>query len=165
MLIRWLQITIVLSGLCGSVVCCSIWTENHLIPQGYVGPVVILYGAVPGRDGAAIDHDPAPLVIGEDGVLRIGGAGPREGLVTRKFYYVDSALNRTEIDSSGTMDQLQAFGEQVGNIPEMDIRWVSYFVGVPREFSNLEESRRKAVEAAIGKNGLLEIPSSLNPQL
>jgi len=155
MSIRWLPIALALIGVGSGAAGCSVWSEEHLIPQGYVGPVVILFSVGSIQGSAQDEEDRGTFVIGADGVLRLHGSGPQDGMVSRKYYYVDSAGNRTEIPSSGSEGELQVFGVEVGAIPEMDISWLSYVVGVPGARPDWIKDRAEAVESAIGKKGVL----------
>lgn len=134
---------------------------THLIPDGYIGPVVIVFddpsGAPPGHDeeGGVVYEIPA------DGVLRLSTPAPEAGLYDVNYFYARPGGSRRELPQSTDSSALQVFavvdgataGEKEERPPDR-WTWGAYIVGVPDERDDWVQVRGEATSRAIGIPGL-----------
>jgi hypothetical protein len=131
---------------------CQPSDERHLIPVGYVGPVVIVFGDSSGEKAATDEEGAAEYRIGNDGILRLNSPAPRSGRYLKHYFFVHPDGTMAEIPSEGSEDSLQIFAPVVGATakiegrPETPIRWAAYIVGVPSERTDWVEMRSGATE-------------------
>ncbi len=132
---------------------------THLLPAGYVGPVVIVFdnpnGEAPERDEeGGVVHEIPP-----DGVLRLSTPAPEAGLYDVNYFYVRPDGTRQEIPRHADKRTLQVFAEVDGATDEQEdgkpIRWSAYVVGIPNERDDWAQVRGEATSRAIGIPGLL----------
>jgi hypothetical protein len=139
--------------------CRGSGSMTHLIPDGYVGPVVIVFddpnGELPKHDeaGGAVYEIPA------DGVLRLSTPAPEAGLYDINYFYVRPDGTRQKLPHHVDKGTLQVFADGVGATGEQEdgkpIRWTAYVVGVPNERDDWAQVRGEATSRAIGIPGLL----------
>ena len=132
---------------------------THLIPDGYVGPVVIVFndpeGEAPnrGEDGGVVYEIPP------GGVLRLSTPALEAGLYDITYFYVRPDGTRQEIPHRGDESEFQVFAEVDGATGKQDdgkpTRWVAYVLGVPNERDDWAQVRGEATSRAIGIPGLL----------
>ena len=139
--------------------CHTPGSMTHLLPDGYVGPVVIVFDD---PNGKAPEHDEEGAVVYEippDGVLRLCTPAPEAGLYDVNYFYVRPDRTRQEIPRHVEQATLQVFAEVDGTTGEQEdgnpIRWSAYVVGVPNERDNWGKVRGEATSHAIGIPGLL----------
>ena len=114
-------------------------SEVHVIPEGFVGPVVIVFG-VPG--GESVDRGASGTLvfrIPRTGQLFVKGPHPKPGWYLRT--YVVEAGNGTRLElphdtpTSPDPGRLQILGRSDGAALRDvgEIAFLSYYVGVPRQ--------------------------------
>lgn len=150
----WVSILILLS-IFG---CGASGTITHLIPEGYVGPVVIVFddpkGEAPKQDGEGGDIYEIP----PDGVLRLNTPAPKAGFYDIRYFYIRPDGTRWEIPWDGLhvrdKSKIQVFALVIGATGEQEdgkpIQWTAYMVGVPSEFDDWYQVREEATRRAIG---------------
>ena len=117
--------------------------EIHLIPEGYVGPVVIFFNQ---PDGQPLEDGKRVYRVGADGIARVA-ASPNPGLSSseiRKYFYVAADDSRRELPQDDVPPSgLQIFGGGMGStfLPtadggEREFTYMGYFVGVPEKRSD-----------------------------
>jgi hypothetical protein len=150
--LRSLAITSVIGALLMGSSCAK--HERYLVPDGYIGPVTVVYSS---SEGELLQYDSDGVVayrIGSGGALRVQGVGPLEGPVRAEYFYVTKSGTRTPIPwEHDSADVLQAFDVQVGSVAET--RWLSFLVGVPRSRSDWSELRLRHLERAVNLEGQL----------
>ena len=132
---------------------CGSDPETYLVPEGYVGPVVVAFadpsGEVPtrGENGGEIYRIPA------DGGLRLSTAVP-PGTHEIRFFYVDLDGRRTKLPYDVEEEVVQAFAHVSGATGEDEggkiTNWHAFVVGVPSEGDDWIEVRERATYRAIG---------------
>lgn len=103
--------------------CVPSNSEIYIVPEGYVGYLVILYNQVDGQDAIYIDGHRA-FLFPESGILKTKRE-PYNGLILpTEFYYSNiSPKNRIKyVDSypSGAANKPVAYLERVGSISRYD---------------------------------------------
>jgi len=149
--------SVAIALLTACVVACRIAarSETHLIPQGYTGPVVILYLASGGEGVSGPDSNPAVHQIGRDGVLRVNDSAPSAGFVDIKYFYIAADGSRSEIPYEADTNAIQAFAAVDGmtrggdDFPEASVRWAAYVVGIPTATEDWISLRDRAVDQAV----------------
>jgi hypothetical protein len=128
-------------------------SEVHLIPVGYVGVVVILYGVPNGEIPRRSDDGVVTYAVGGDGFLAVSDPAPPAGFYDTRYYYVSTAGSRSEIPYEGEAGSLQIFAavDGVTGSGPAATRWASYVVGVPAEHNDWAELRDQAVERAVAR--------------
>lgn len=132
-------------------------SEVHLIPEGFVGPVVILFGVPSGRSAPRDEEGAAVFEIPRDGVLLLEQEAPATGLYRKRFFYVSPSGDRVELPYKTDEDTLQVFADEVGvSEPGRDggsgsLRWSAYVVGTPADHGEWARQRRQAVEDAVAR--------------
>jgi hypothetical protein len=129
-------------------------SEVHLIPEGYVGPVVIVFGDPTGAilkrdtDGTFLFDIPAT------GYLRFKSDPPKPSWSETHYYYVKRDGKRLEIPRGRDPQTLQIFGEvsagsgTVNGQPMIPTGTYEYIVGIPAARSDwlqLREALSKGV--------------------
>jgi hypothetical protein len=141
--------------------CVCAQRDRYLIPDGYVGPVVVVYRALAGTSEERDEDGVLLYRIAVDGTLYVRGAGPREGPVRSEYFYVAKDGTRTSIPwNPGSEDVNQVFGVQVGSVS--DARWLSFIVGSPHSRPDWPELRLRLLERALDIQGQL-IPEADAP--
>ena len=130
-------------------------SEVHLIPDGYAGPVVILFDD-PLGDEAPRDGDGAVVYqIPDGGVLRVKNLPPRAGFYRKQFYYVAADGTRRELPHRVDEEVLQVFDDVQGVTEILDgqptgsMRWAAYVVGLPSSRSDWAQVRDEAAKQAV----------------
>lgn len=126
----------------------------YVLPEGYVGPVVIVYD-VPGRVKPAGDYDTTlSYVIPPNGILRIDGQPPRSAVYDIRVYYGHDDGSLKSIPVSDGPTAAQAFGWETGTggtTPDnAAVHWTTFVVGVPNERADWLARRDEAVARATG---------------
>lgn len=138
--------------------CSPSGSMTHLIPDGYVGPVVIVFEDPSGEPPVHDEGRGVVYKISADGVLRLSTPAPEAGLYLISYFYVGDDGSRKEIPRSGETSELQVFAKVDGATSEQDdgkpIRWAAYVVGVPKERDDWAQVRGEATSRAIGIPGL-----------
>lgn len=116
------------------VVGCRSGSATHLIPDGYVGPVVVVYG-VPGGETPRMEGRNVTYQIKATGVLRVAVSAPPAGTVI-SFHYVKPDGSRQRLAHGGEKESLQVFnyvdGVTAKGVTQGETRrWSAYVVGVP----------------------------------
>jgi len=154
---QWSRAIVLVAGFFGTISGCDLTagSDVHLLPEGFTGPVVLVFDD---PTGIAPQHDTEGSVVYDipsNGVLRLRSGVPPGGVYKKRFYYVDAAGSRTEIpyhENGG----LQVFADIVGVTAwpvdgvEQQTRWAAYVVGDPSQRGDWTEQRIKATEDAIG---------------
>jgi len=130
---------------------CAIRGEQHLIPAGHRGPVVIIFE----DEGRAAKPAPRVFEIPRGGVLRLDSRPPEPGLYRVSYFFVAADGSRTRIADEGSSDELQVFARahgvnSVSPDLEQEARWDAYIVGVPSTGKDWALRRQSAIEAALG---------------
>lgn len=135
---------------------------THLIPDGYVGPVVIVFDD---PKGEAPKHDEKGGVVYEippDGVLRLSTPGLGAGIYDINYFYVRPDGSRRELPERVDSAVLQVFavvdGATAGEReerPPARWTWNAYVVGAPNEREDWVQVRGEATSRAIGIPGSL----------
>jgi hypothetical protein len=131
---------------CGSAVSACEWfeSEEHILPQGYVGPVVILFSR-PTADAA----EPRQYKIPTNGVLCFKGTYRRSNEARRQFYYEAEDGKRSPLRygaGSGGEVHVYGFGDGRGLFlgrPNDIRRYFVYMVGASEQ-SNWQAIRDEA---------------------
>lgn len=149
--LRILRLGFALCVLLVLVGCRQGESEIHLIPDGFVGPVVVVYG-VPGA--ASIEKGPngeSLYRIGSDGVLVTSDLSPEPGWYGLKFFRVREDGSRNRIPYHGDRDELQIFADVDGvtGVEPNATRWRAYVVGIPSQREDWIEARIRAVDEAV----------------
>jgi hypothetical protein len=142
-----LSLLVVLAG------CFPAGREIDLLPPGYEGPVVIIYGdssapPLPVENGAVVNR------IGRDGVLRTSNHAPPPGWYEWRYFYEGTDGTRTELPAR--LDDptvLQAFAEATGGsaLPgdAGERQWRAYHVGVPAKRPKWGEERERILRRVV----------------
>jgi len=144
--------------------CRGARQEIHLIPDGYIGPVVIMFGSPTGED--PIRERGVPVYrIPTDGILLSRDPHPPAGYYRYKFYYVTPNGVRKEVLQRGDRGSLQIFGHSTGMTPMVngggvgDIRWMAYIVGIPSAYRGARRDQEDPLDLAI-EEGVRRVVSS-----
>lgn len=139
-----------------SILATGCWrssgSEIHLLPYGYVGPVIIMYGVPDGitlpthKDGAVIYEIPS------DGVLRVSNAAPEAGIYIKSHFYVRPDGSKQEIPFNVDEEMLQVFAEMVGVVypDNEELRYAGYVVAIPTDRDDWFQLRSNAAKEATG---------------
>jgi hypothetical protein len=153
---------VVIAGLLSILGCRVSGSITHLIPDGYVGPVVIVFddpkGEAPKRD----ENGGVIYEIPPDGVLRLSTPAPEVGFYNISYFYVRPDGARREIPKRVDKAVLQVFAVVDGATngerekrPPARWTWSAYIVGVPSNRDDWVQVRGEATSRAIGIPGLL----------
>lgn len=142
--------------------CGASGSMTHLIPDGYVGPVVIVFDDPKGKAPKRDEKGGVVYEIPPDGVLRLNTPAPEAGLYEINFLYVRPDGTTTELPERAEDGVLQIFamvdgataGEKEERPPDR-WTWTAYVIGVPSERGDWVQARGKATSRAIGIPGLL----------
>ena len=133
---------------------CKSRQVTHLIPDGYVGPVVIVFEDA---RGVEIKQDGDGGIVYEipgGGVLRQNTSLPEAGWRHVHYFYVGLDGARREIPRDVDRSEFQVFGMQDGasypSVNEKPIRWIVYLLGVPNERRDWDQVRSEAIARACG---------------
>lgn len=130
-------------------------SEVHLIPDGYTGPVVILFDDPLGQELARSDDGTVTYRIPDRGVLRVRNAAPRAGFYKKRFYYVTSDEVLQPIPHRVADGVFQVFADVQGVTEILDgqptgsVRWSAYVVALPKGRSDWVQVRDEATEQAV----------------
>lgn len=148
------------------MICCGPSVrETYVVPEGYEGPIIVLFGIHGGEDYA--DEDGArTYVLGMKGVLKLRSEKPPHGWYLRRFYFASADGSRIEIPSEKTATMHQAFSVIDGSVGMQDgrITNVSYtacVVGVPASRDDWAIARNEAVEEAVRHLRDAELPKDV----
>lgn len=141
-------VTVVMLCISATLVSCNMWYEEHLIPQGYEGPVVILFGAENGS-GDVSTAVMAKYPIPASGVLLLSEGRFRSGLSVARYFYVDKSGEKSRLPKSVGLDQVQIFAEEVGYRPGTNLSWIVYIVGRPGNREDWGIIRDKALDRVV----------------
>jgi hypothetical protein len=149
---------VISSGMCMVLMVCAVREDKelHIIPDGLVGPVVIIYG-VPtcqkvkrSSDGGLVYRIPA------SGMLCVSNPVPNAGPYRRIYLVESGGGNSHELLHGADSTKLQVFRNISGVTNRIDgkqiddVRWQAYIVGVPSErsdwFQLLQMKMREAVK-------------------
>lgn len=144
-------------GLLSLFGCGGSGSITHLIPDGYVGPVVIVFDD---PSGEPPKHDEDGGVIYEippDGVLRLSTPAPEAGLYGVDYFFVQPDGTRRKLPQDADSSVLQVFavvdgatdGDREDRPPDR-WTWRAYVVGVPSERDDWVQVRGEATSRAIG---------------
>ena len=137
--------------------CSRSGSISHRIPEGYTGPVVIVFDD---PKGVVPKHDDAGAVVYEiprDGVLRLSTPPPAPGIYKVQYFYVSADGKQAKLPWDADKDRLQVFAAGSGSIEakanEQPVRWDAYIVGIPSQRSDWVALRREATNRALGVSG------------
>jgi hypothetical protein len=143
--------------------CTKQASETHLIPDGYTGPVVIVF-----RDASGVNVDTQKgertFQLPSSGVLRIKGPAPAAGIAHVAYLYVSGPHGKRELPLQKGNDELQVFGVKGGEIGSLmhtkadgevitrgpGVEWRSYIVGAPSARTDWAQLQHEFVKAAAG---------------
>ncbi len=142
--------------------CEASGSMTHLTPDGYVGPIVIVFDDPKGIT-PRLDHKGGVVYeIPPNGVLRLNTPAPEAGLYNINYFYLRSDGTTAELRERGEDGDLQVFAAVDGaTAGEKDERppdrwtWAAYVVGVPNERDDWVQARGEATSRAIGVPGVL----------
>lgn len=138
--------------------CAPTEVVVHLIPEGYVGPIVIVYGDEDGVAPEVQDDGRTVYRIPRSGVLRLNSSPPRGRLQSMLYFYEGASGSRELIEADGGEHELKVFGEVSGSASgresEVTHHWFAYVVGVRSKKSDWTRLRGEATSAAVGLPGL-----------
>ncbi len=126
-------------------------SQTHRLPQGYVGPVVILFGDPEGGEPQR-ERLQTLYEIPPNGVLRLRTPAPAPGWYLNKYLYVVRGRAPQEIPEEGDDDELQVFRGLSGSDGE-GLLWKAYIVGTPRERNDWFEIQEQAIWEARTTSG------------
>jgi hypothetical protein len=130
-------------------------SQVHLIPKGYVGPVVILFGVPSGMDPQLDSHGATLYRIPATGILLLKSNAPPAGLYDKKYFYEAADGGREPLPYEASPGVLQVFAavdgvtEAIDGVPTDHQRSLAYVVGVRDAGSDWARRREAATEAAI----------------
>ncbi len=130
---------------------------THLIPDGYVGPVVIVFDDPSGEPPKRDEDGGLIYEVPPEGVVRLSTEAPQAGLYHVDYFYVRPDGSRRELPQSADSSMLQVFavvdgataGEKEERPPDR-WTWTAYIVGVPNERDDWVQVREQATSRAIG---------------
>jgi len=148
---------LVLGSLVAGLSACGSFkgSEVHLIPEGYRGPVVILYESSAVESELPRERDSTIYKIGNDGVVSVATQARSPGFYDVKYFYVAPDGTRSELPYETDTEKLQVFGAVDGmtragdDSPSRSVRWAAYIVAVPSERDDWVQLREHAVERAV----------------
>lgn len=157
-LIRRRQLSLALIASLSLAACPLKGAEVHLIPEGFTGPVVIVY-AIPGGVVSGRDSNGAMVFrIPRSGILLTNAQARGAGWHSLSYFFLnDTNGTRAALPHPGAdpVDprRLQVFGAGSGVTAKVDgrddIRYQYYVVGSPAEMPNWGESLEAAIERAV----------------
>lgn len=144
-------------GLLSLFGCSVSGSITHLIPDGYVGPVVIVFDDPSGEPPKHAEDGGVVYEIPPDGVLRLSTPAPEAGLYDVEYFYVQPDGTRRRLPQSTDSSVLQVFavvdgataGEKEESPPDR-WTWRAYIVGVRNEREDWVQVRGEATGRAIG---------------
>lgn len=137
---------------------CGSSPQTYLVPEGYVGPIVVAFEDPNGEAPIRGDNGEEIYRIPADGVLRLSTPAP-SGTHEIRFFYVNSDGRRTKLsyDVDVKEDVVQAFahvsGSTDGDEDSKVAKWHAFVVGTPSERDDWIEVRERATFRAIGVSG------------
>ena len=142
--------------------CGASGSMTHLIPEGYVGPVVIVFDDPKGKAPKRDENGGVVYEIPPDGVLRLNTPAPEAGFYDINYFYVRPDGTTTGLLERAEDGALQVFAVVDGaTAGEKDERppdrwtWTAYVIGVPSERGDWVQVRGEATSRAIGVPGVL----------
>ncbi len=132
--------------------------EVHIIPEGFVGPVVIVYGVPGGEEGNRDDDGTTVYRIPPNGKLFVKRPPPESGWY--RMTYVVAARDGThelphEFPTPTDPNRFQVVGREAGAVMRIDgrdvgeITYRAYFVGIPAQHSAWGQARQRLVDEAV----------------
>lgn len=137
--------------------CHNFRVEVYLIPSGYIGPVVIVYGDPNGME--LEDHlGTVVFKINQSGILRVKETFERRWVLAQ-FYYVEPDGTRQKIPKDGDPTQVHVFAHGGGGtsktyrdgklVSYQDKIYVSFMIGAPASLPNWYDIRQHKIEQAV----------------
>lgn len=132
--------------------------EVHIIPEGFVGPVVIVYGVAGGEEVNRDDDGTTVYRVPPDGKLFVKRPPPESGWY--RMTYVVAARDGThelpyEFPTPTDPNRFQVVGREAGAVMRLDgrdvgeIAYRAYFVGIPSQHPDWGQARRRLVDEAV----------------
>lgn len=153
---RYMWGTVLLSMCVSSIGCArSMSVETYFIPQGYVGPIVILFDQSDGVTVQPENDGGMTFRIPLDGILHVRNVAPGSGIYVRRFLVDDGSKGMRELPQDTIDTEYQVFGYVVGGTgmidrgPTGDIRWIAFLVGTRVELDNWVDLRKTAIREAV----------------
>jgi len=130
--------------------------EVHLIPDGLVGPVVIVYGV---SDGAELLRDQRGALIYRippSGRLLLQSAPP-VGFSRKEYFVQVPGGGQRLLPHQASPNEFQVFGKVHGTagasgLGQRVVLFTAYLVGVPNQMSDWAVMRDRAVDRAVAEN-------------
>lgn len=148
-------------GILGIFGCSSKGLEVHLIPDNYVGPVVVVFNDPNGQPLKLNEEGDMIFEIPKNGVLRVNVPRPKPEVHEVACFYVQSDGKRKELPKHGESNLIQAFAFETGTytnfqVSEKTLGYTSYVVGLREERDDWVRLRNQATDKAIGRKRLGE---------
>lgn len=150
---RLLSLGLAFSALMALMGCVRADGEIHLIPSGFTGPVVLIYG-VRGADSIEKEASGESVYrIGSDGLLVTSDSAPEPGWFGVRYYQLQEDGSRRPIPARGDRNELQVFAGVNGatGVEPNATRWEAYLVGVPNEREDWIVVRDRAADEAVAR--------------
>jgi hypothetical protein len=147
-----LQATAILAAVFALACWAHSDSEVHLLPAGFAGPVVIIYGDTAAPEAARNDEGATVYQIPDSGVLRVRNAPRPVGFYDLSYFYEAPDGARTQIPSSEDSQGIRIFGAVdgvTGSDPD-EVRWQAYVVGDPDASPEWGWQRDAHVSLALG---------------
>jgi hypothetical protein len=128
-------------------------SEVHILPVGFSGPVVIIYGDATAPEATRDEQGTTVYRIPDSGVLRVSNPPRPAGSYDVRYFYEDPDGTRTEIASSSEAQGARVFGAVdgvTGSGPDEN-RWQAYVVGDPDSLPEWGWQRAAHVSEALGQ--------------
>lgn len=130
--------------------------EIHLIPDGYEGPVVVVFDDPKGKFLEQNEKGAFVYKIPPSGELRVKGPRPGPEIHALRFFYDKAGGPPQRIPSHGKNTDIQVFAEWFGNYTNVQegkaaVYYTSYIVGIPNKRDDWISLRRQAIDKAIGR--------------
>ncbi len=125
----------------------------YLIRDGYVGPVVVIYGD-PGGEKLVEEDGAKILRVPSSGILRLSAPPPKGSYQIRHFYTLSDG-DRREIPHQGADDVVQICVYADGSTGSRDdsrVLWSAFLVGVPGDRGQMVSRRQAAVGRAVASS-------------
>lgn len=136
--------------------CSSVkGAEVHIIPEGFVGPVVIIYGISGAAEIGRDENGAFVFRIPKSGRLVSKMEAPPSGRYQKTFLL--EAANGTPVRLPYRADpgQLQVFADVIGVTERIDgkivgaLRWQAYVIGIPDQRQNWVSERDRFTDEVI----------------
>lgn len=130
--------------------------EVHIIPEGFVGPVVIVYGVPDGEEVNRDDDGTTVYGIPANGLLFVNRPPPKPGWYRMTYVVIGKdGVHELPHEPAATKDpsRLQILGRANGNAPRDvgKIAFVTYFVGIPNQQPNWGGRLERRLDEAIAE--------------